>query len=187
MRARFAITLFVCLLAAPALASEAAWQALREPGAVAMMRHALAPGTGDPAGFDFTDCATQRNLDDRGRAQARAIGDLFRENGFDAARVYTSGWCRNRETAELLDLGPVETLPALNSFFSDRAARAPQTEALRSFLKSEPEAPLRVLVTHQVNISALAGTFTRSGEIIVLKVAADGTVDILGEIETPVP
>ncbi|WMS44353.1 histidine phosphatase family protein [Acuticoccus sp. MNP-M23] len=181
----FALLMIFC--AAPAAASEAAWQALSRPGAVAMMRHALAPGTGDPAGFDVADCTTQRNLDARGRAQARAIGDLFRANGIDNANVLSSAWCRSLETARLLDLGPVETLPALNSFFANRADRAPQTEALRSYLAKAPDAPLRILVTHQVNISALTGEFTRSGEMVVLQVAQDGTLDVTGAIAVPVP
>ena len=75
-----------------ASASEEGWAALKQPGAVAIMRHALAPGTGDPADFRIDDCSTQRNLDDRGRAQARAIGDAFRANGIEAARVLTSQW-----------------------------------------------------------------------------------------------
>jgi len=187
MRAPTFFLLFAALCAGPAAASEAAWQALARPGAVAMVRHALAPGTGDPAGFDVRDCATQRNLDARGRAQARAIGDLFRANGIASARVLSSAWCRSRDTATLLDLGPVEILPALNSFFADRSRRGPQTESLRAVLAAEPDAPLRVLVTHQVNISALTGRPTRSGEIVVLRVTADGSVTVDGEIAVPVP
>ena len=96
---RVFLTLLLTLFALPVLAND--WDALREPGAVAIMRHALAPGGGDPAGFDVTDCATQRNLDDRGRDQARAIGAALRERGFTFGRVLTSQWCRCRDTATL--------------------------------------------------------------------------------------
>ena len=83
-------------------------------GHILMIRHALAPGTGDPANFQIGDCSTQRNLDDRGRDQARAIGDWLRSKGITSARIYSSQWCRCLETAKLLKLGPVAELPALN-------------------------------------------------------------------------
>ena len=67
---------------------------LTEGGHVLMIRHALAPGTGDPPEFRLGDCATQRNLDERGRTQARAIGDWLRARGVTAAEVYSSQWCR---------------------------------------------------------------------------------------------
>jgi phosphohistidine phosphatase SixA len=148
------------------------------------MRHSLAPGTGDPANFTLGDCATQRNLDERGREQARRIGDAFRANGIAVDRVLSSEWCRARETAELLDLGPVEPLPALNSFFADRTTREAQTAALRTFLADAADARL-VLVTHQVNVTALTGRPTRAGEMIVLTVAPDGNVTVLGETLVP--
>jgi hypothetical protein len=103
------------------------WDALETPGAFAIMRHALAPGTGDPAGFDVTNCATQRNLDERGREQARRIGEAFSDRGHSFDVVLTSQWCRCRDTADLLDLGPVEEVPAFNSFFQDFSTRDSQT------------------------------------------------------------
>lgn len=178
---------FLCALVfssvAPAgHADEAAWAALRDGGAVAMMRHALAPGTGDPRNFTLGDCSTQRNLDERGRTQARAIGEAFRANGIEVDRVFSSQWCRCLETAELLGLGDVEPLPALNSFFADRSTRAAQTEAALGFLADLPPETTPLLVTHQVNISALTGHFTTSGEIIVFSLSEDGAVDVVGEL-----
>ena len=109
----------------PASVAANDWDALTEPGAFAIMRHALAPGTGDPADFRLDDCTTQRNLDARGREQARAIGAAFRDRGITFDVVLTSQWCRTRETAELLGLGEVVEAPALNSFFQRlRAARS---------------------------------------------------------------
>jgi len=162
--------------------AEGPWSALRRPGAVAVMRHAIAPGFSDPPEFDVHDCSTQRNLDATGRAQARAIGAAFRENGIDIDRVLTSQWCRCRDTAELLDLGPVEEFPALNSFFEDRSTRGTQTQVVRDFLARQPDDRRLMLVTHQVNITALTGRGTSSGEVVVIDVATDGTVEVLGEV-----
>ena len=159
------------------------WDALRQGTAFAIMRHALAPGTGDPDNFKVGDCSTQRNLSDTGRKQAREIGARFRSNGITKANVLTSQWCRCRETAELLALGQVKELPSLNSFFQKFEQRETQTKALRKWLMtSRPEGPL-VLSTHQVNISALTGSYTSSGEIVVAQIDADGKVKVLGSIE----
>lgn len=171
-------TLALCLF--PTLALANGWDALREPGAVAIMRHALAPGTGDPAQFDVTDCATQRNLDDRGRAQAQAMGAALKARGITFDAVYTSQWCRCRETAELLDMGVPQEAPALNSFFQDRLTRDTQTQAAKDLI-GNASGPI-MLVSHQVNISALTGQFTSSGEILVIRQTATG-VDVLGSIE----
>ena len=148
------------------------------------MRHAIAPGTGDPANFALRDCSTQRNLSAEGRAQAAAIGDRFRANGMDAARVVSSQWCRCLETAQLLGLGPVEELPALNSFFRRSERREPQTQALRDWLAGQDlEHPL-VLVTHQVNITALTGVYPASGQLVVLRRSDNGDISVVGSIRT---
>lgn len=183
-RLRRALLAALLLLAAPpAAASEAeAWAALRGPGAVALMRHALAPGTGDPAGFTLGDCATQRNLSERGREQARRIGEALRARGVGFDRVLTSEWCRCRETAGLLALGRPEPLPALNSFFGRYAEREARTEAARAFLAEQPPEARLLLVTHQVNISALVGEGARSGEIVVATRGEDGTLTPVGSI-----
>lgn len=144
------------------------------------MRHALAPGTSDPAGFDVTDCSTQRNLDDRGRAQAQAIGKALKAQGITFDVIYTSQWCRCRDTATLLNMGVPEEAPALNSFFEDRSTRETQTQAARALIRTA-EGPV-MLVTHQVNISALTGQFTSSGEILVIR-ATPGGIEVLGSIE----
>lgn len=158
------------LLPGPAAANpQAALAALQDDGTVILLRHALAPGTGDPPGFRLDDCSTQRNLNDAGRQQAAAIGGLLRSNGVGAASVLTSRWCRARETAELLDVGPVREAPFLDSFFADRATRTEQTAQLRRAVADWKGPGLLVLVTHQVNITALTGYFPRSGEVVVLR------------------
>jgi broad specificity phosphatase PhoE len=152
--------------------------------AVAIMRHALAPGIGDPAEMDLQDCMTQRNLSEQGRQQALRIGDVLRAQGIDDAAVFSSAWCRCLDTATELRLGKVSVLEPLNSFFQDRSSASPQTEALSRWIEARLEASLdqpAVLVTHQVNISALTGQFARSGELLVLSVD-DGTVEVLGSM-----
>ncbi len=190
MKQRFVPCLAILCLLAPLLlaaspraqADEALWAALREGRAFAMMRHALAPGTGDPANFDVNDCATQRNLSVEGREQARRTGDAFRANGIMLAEVMTSAWCRCRDTASLMNLGTPEVLPPLNSFFRNSSQRDPQTEALRQWLAEWVGSRPLVLVTHQVNISALTGEFARSGGIVVVDRNVEGEVKVLGTI-----
>lgn len=163
-------------------ASPEGWEAMARPGAIAVMRHAYAPGYSDPSNFRLDDCSTQRNLNDAGRDQARRIGAAFRDNGIEVDRVLTSQWCRSAETAELLGLGAVEPLPSLNSFFEARHRRDEQTRATIEFLRSQPEDQRLVLVTHQVNITALTGRGTASGEFVVIDLSSDGQVEVLGEV-----
>jgi len=155
---------------------------LSEPGTVLLLRHALAPGTGDPPGFVLRDCSTQRNLSDAGREQARALGERLRQAGIVQARVYSSRWCRCLDTAELLDLGPVQPLPALDSFFQDRSQGAARTQAARDFLDDLPVGLPVILVTHQVNITGLTGQFAASGSGVLARVPVhvDGDLEVLG-------
>lgn len=151
---------------------------------VALMRHALAPGIGDPENFRLDDCATQRNLSQTGKDQAVKIGARLKESGIVNADVFTSQWCRCLETAELLGFGPPEPLPALNSFFRDFEKKEVQTEALSSWLQSQSlERPL-ILVTHQVNITAFSGIFPDSGEIVLMRRNSDGRFEDVGSIRT---
>ncbi|OJF97384.1 hypothetical protein AX760_15345 [Pararhizobium antarcticum] len=159
------------------------WAFLLAPGTHALMRHAQAPGTGDPANFRLGDCATQRNLDDDGRAQARAAGAALRAKGVRFTHVLSGEWCRTKETARLLDLGPVEDEPQLNSFFTDRSTRARQSAAIIALLKSYPAQEKAILVTHQVNITALTGIVPRSGEITVVSIDPQGALEVVGRID----
>ena len=158
------------------------WRALETGAAIALMRHALAPGTGDPPNFVIDDCRTQRNLSNNGRKQATAIGNRFRSHGIRNAEVFTSEWCRCRETAKLLKFSKIRPLKMLNSFFQHFERAEPQTEELKSWLISYRSNKPMVLVTHQVNITALTGVFPRSGEIVVVQRLADGRFAILGSL-----
>ena len=155
---------------------------LSQPGIVAILRHAFAPGTGDPTSFKLDGCTTQRNLDARGREQARKIGAAIRAAGATIDRVVTSQWCRCRDTARFLDLGPVEDLSALNSFFRNRDRAGPQTAELRQFLLGLQPGETVILVTHQVNITALTGRIPASGEVFLLRIGRDGTISVVDEI-----
>jgi len=170
------------VVAGPARAADAL-QMLAQPGHVLIMRHANAPGVGDPPGMVLDDCATQRNLDERGRTQAKNLGGRLRSVGLAELRVLTSQWCRCRETARLLAVGRVEDLPALNSFFEQPERREAQIRTLREFMAQLPRhgRPV-VLVTHQVNITALTGYYPASGAGLVLRLRADGGFERVAEL-----
>lgn len=162
------------------------WQALAGGGHVALMRHARAPGTGDPPDFRIGDCSTQRNLDETGRTQARRMGDAFRKHGVTVAKVFSSQWCRSRETAELLALGPVATLAALDSLHGRREHEEAQVQAMRRFLDGLPaNGAAVVLVSHQATISALTGEYPQSGAVVVLKLKRPGGFEVAGSIPAP--
>ena len=180
-----ALTVILCSFPAHSSDHDAAlWNALRSGGHLALLRHAIAPGTGDPPEFRLGDCQTQRNLSAQGRDQATGIGELFRTHGIQTARVFSSQWCRCLETARLLGLGPVEERPFLNSFFDDYARREPQTSELRQWLDKQALNEPIVLVTHQVNITALTGIYPGSGELVIVRRAETGELAVVGTIET---
>jgi phosphohistidine phosphatase SixA len=150
-------------------------------GHILMIRHALAPGNGDPPNFTIGDCTTQRNLDETGRVQARSIGAWLRRNGVTSARVYSSQWCRCLETARLLNIGPVRELAALNSFYERTQDREPNLKALNDFISQQPaQGELIVLVTHFVTI---AGTSVSSGEGAVLALHEDAPYTVVGRLD----
>jgi phosphohistidine phosphatase SixA len=188
VRTAIAALLMLAPAWAPAGAAEpgALWAALAKGGHVAMMRHADAPGIDDPPGFRIGDCATQRNLDVAGRTQARRTGEAFRRNNVRVGRVLASEWCRCQETARLLDAGPVETLPALNSLHGRHENAEAQVAAMRRFLDTLPnDGPSVVLVSHQATISALTGAYPQSGAIVVLRLKRPGGFDVAGPIPPP--
>lgn len=146
------------------------------------MRHAYAPGNGDPPGFKLDDCATQRNLNDEGRAQARATGEAIRKRDIRIDNVISSPWCRCKETAALLDFGPVETKPWLMSLHAAPSQETPRTDALKAYLAQIPKDKKLFVVTHQFNIRALVGRPTDSGAMVVVEPTPAGGVRYLGSI-----
>jgi hypothetical protein len=163
----------IAVVPRPSLA-DATLDGLRAGGLIMLMRHAqTVPGTGDPPGFRLDDCSTQRNLSEDGRAQARRVGDRLRAERIPVDRVLTSAWCRCRETAELLDLGPVERLPPLDSFFEDRSQAAWHRAGILGFMAAWTGPGNAILVTHQVNVIAVSSVAPASGEIVVMTAGAD--------------
>ncbi len=151
--------------------------AMQDGQHVLLMRHADAPGFGDPQGYQLTQCSTQRNLGERGRKQAQATGDWLAKQGITKAQVYSSPWCRCIDTASLLNKGPVKKEAALGSFFDDMSQAKKQTEDLAKLIQAEriqyPKAPI-VMVTHHVNIESFTGKVLNSGDMVLVKVNSLG-------------
>jgi phosphohistidine phosphatase SixA len=161
-----------------------AWTELAKPGAIVLFRHATAPGVGDPAEFKLDDCATQRNLNDQGRAEARKLGEQFRAHKIQVGSVISSQWCRTRETARLAFGSRVSDEPAFNSFFRlAPEARDAQTAKAREVLGRWRGPGTLVVVTHQINIQALTGVGAQSAEGLVVRPAAEGKLQVVATIQ----
>ena len=133
---------------------------------VLFMRHALAPGFGDPESFSVKECATQRNLSDQGKDQASRIGAALKQAGFAFDDVLSSEWCRCKETARLLDLGDVQTFSGLNSFFQSHTPKEETLDILRRKLDGLSEDTFTLMVTHQVVIKAITSNSVSSGGLV---------------------
>ena len=172
---------FACIATSAAAAD--AWADLAKPGAIVLFRHATAPGVGDPPGFRLEDCVTQRNLDAKGQAEARRLGEQFRARKIAVGQVLSSQWCRTRETARLaFGDAAVRDEPAFNSFFAQSTGDA-QTAQARAVLARWKGPGALVVVTHQVNITALTGANPSSAQGIVVRPAADGSLRVVGTVE----
>jgi phosphohistidine phosphatase SixA len=174
------ISLLACLFglwaSSLAQASELA-DKLQQPAYALLMRHALAPGGGDPAGYSLQDCASQRKLSAEGRQQAVRTGRWLRQQGISSAQVLSSPWCRCAETAQLLDFGVVTIEPAIGSFFDEprRASEFTQRLQQRLALASQTKGKQAlVLVTHHVNILAYMGENVGSGDMVLVQFDAQG-------------
>jgi len=152
------------LWAGTSVRAEPSLSALAGQGGVLLIRHASTePGLGDPAGFTLGQCSTQRNLSEAGRAEARAMGEWFRQHGLQPQVVLSSQWCRCLDTARLA-LGRVEAWPALNSTFAGQGQPDRQLAELYERLRSRPAGSLEVWVTHQVIMTALTQAYPAMGE-----------------------
>jgi len=153
--------------------------ALQSGQHVLLMRHALAPGVGDPPGYVLSRCDTQRNLDETGRRQATRAGQWLRAQGVRNAVVLSSPWCRCRETAERLGFGAVRTEASLASFFDQPEREAAHNQQLQQLIARElatrgaAHTPL-ILVTHHVNIRAFMGRDIGSGDMVLARVDPQG-------------
>ena len=133
---------------------------------VIFMRHALAPGIGDPTNFKIGDCSTQRNLNQVGITQAVLIGKQLKENSIQFDKVYSSYWCRCYQTASLLDIGLVHKFSGLNSIFQNFVPRKETLKKLEQKLFELPSSSLVIFVTHQVNIQAITKKNVISGGMV---------------------
>ncbi|MCK1518285.1 histidine phosphatase family protein [Bradyrhizobium sp. 190] len=172
------LLLGLCGTAEVAGAADAAsaWKALRAGGHVALMRHADAPGGfGDPPGFHVDDCATQRNLSEKGRADAEKIGSRLQREGIVFEKILSSPWCRCIDTAKLLKLGTVETEATFGNVVVLRDQRETLTSGARALIAKWTARGNLLVVTHGANIQALTGISPASGEIVVVRSGGDRT------------
>ena len=172
-RRGFVVAALAAAIPGRAFCSEAdTWRRLREGRFVILLRHASTePGLGDPRHFRIGDCATQRNLSAAGRAEARRVGERFREERVPVARVYTSPWCRCRETA-MLAFGKAEDWEPLSSFFDVPDREAELTAAVKrriaTYGRRKPPGNV-VMVTHNVNIAALSRRSVAQSEMVLMR------------------
>ena len=152
---------------------------LQKGGNIIFIRHAYAPGNGDPDNFNIKDCSTQRNLDKNGINQSKKIGLFFKSNKIKIDKVLSSEWCRCTDTAKYA-FENFETFDALNSFYDERFAanETKQINDLKQYIKNWKSDKNLVFVTHYVVISSIFNTGTSSGEIIV----SDKNFNILGSV-----
>ena len=155
---------------------------LKNGGNLIFIRHAYAPGGGDPDNFDINDCSTQRNLSEEGRKQAKNIGNYFEENLIPIDKVISSEWCRCKETAEIA-FKKFETNNFLNSFFSEKFSknRTKQIKNLKKYINEWDGNKNLVFVTHYVVISETLNYAPSSGEIVISNIRFKKTGNI--EIE----
>jgi len=164
------------------LFSSSIWEEAREGNKVILIRHALAPGGGDPAGFKINDCNTQRNLNKVGINQSKKIGKIFRDNKIPIDIVLSSEWCRCKDTA-FYAFGRFKEFSALNSTFSNPYIKneTKQIKEIKKYLKNwDGKGKNLILVTHYSIITAITDAVPGSGAIVI----ADKNLNVLNTIET---
>jgi phosphohistidine phosphatase SixA len=191
LAAILAAALTAALFTAPTHAKELAiWDQLQgtnPKGYVLLMRHALAPGVGDPENFNVNDCSTQRNLNEEGRQDARDIGQWLQRREVKILRVESSRWCRAKETAQLLNIGKVRPNKNLDSLFEESNLEShPQTANIKKRIQSHRNTRgLLVFVGHFVNFQAVAGVSLDSGEGVLIKATPSGEFKVMGYSPKP--
>jgi phosphohistidine phosphatase SixA len=176
------LALVVLIAPSPAQADDALWELLRGGGQVVLMRHAVTtPGVGDPPGFRLDDCATQRNLTDEGRADARRVGAAFRTRAVPVGRVLSSPWCRCVETARLA-FGASELWTPLSNLFDNRAREPEQMRALREVAGRRPTGGNLLLITHGSVVLPLAGIQPAPAELVILTPDDAGRFRVAGRL-----
>ena len=178
---KFFFILFFLLINNIAFSSDEIVNSLKKGKKLIFIRHAYAPGNGDPTNFDLKDCSTQRNLNQRGIEQSKIIGSFFKENNIKIDEIFSSEWCRCKDTAKNA-FKSYETFDALNSFYDERFAsnKDKQIKDLKNYIKNWNSDKNLVLVTHFVVISSILNIGASSGEIII----SDKNFNIIDSINT---
>ena len=178
---RIIFLLFFLFFINQAQSNEEIINSLKEGGKLVFIRHALAPGGGDPENFKISDCSTQRNLNQIGIEQSKKIGSFFTENKIPIDQVLSSEWCRCKDTAKYA-FKNYETFNALNSFFSAKFAKNKnkQIKDLKKYIKNWNGEKNLIFVTHYVTISEMMNLAVSSGEIVI----SDKNLNLIGTIET---
>jgi broad specificity phosphatase PhoE len=176
-----ALVMLGALIPGMASAQAAVWEAMRTAGAVVVVRHSYAPGTFDPPDARLEDCATQRNLDETGRAQARRMGEAFRKESITVGTVLSSPRCRCLETGRLA-FGTAEAWMPLQGALRDDALRQRLLAQTKERIAAHREGPALVLVTHGSVITDLTGLNVRMGEFVVLRRGGDGAHAVAGRL-----
>ena len=181
-RSFFFLFFFIFLNFTASLSSETIWTEARKGDNVILIRHALAPGGGDPDGFNINDCKTQRNLNEVGINQSKKIGKIFRDNKIPIDIILSSEWCRCKDTA-FHAFGRFKEFSALNSTFSNPYIKneTRQIKEIKKYLKNwDGKGKNLILVTHYSIITAITDAVPGSGEIVI----ADKNLNVLNTIET---
>ena len=171
---------FLFLLNKTSFANENIVEILKKGGNIIFIRHAIAPGNGDPQNFDISNCSTQRNLSKDGELQALKIGKFFKKNDIHLTKVLSSEWCRCKDTAKIA-FGNYETKNFLNSFYDERFSENKDKQILdfQKFIRNWNKTGNLVLVTHYVVISEILDLSTNSGEIVI----TDANLRFLSSLE----
>ena len=171
---------FLFLLNETSFANENIVEILKKKNNIIFIRHAIAPGNGDPPNFDISDCSTQRNLSKEGELQALKIGNFFKKNEIKLTKVVSSEWCRCKDTAKIA-FGNYETKNFLNSFYDERFSENKDKQILdfQKFIKNWNYSGNLALVTHYVVISEILNLATSSGEIVI----TNKNLEILSSLE----
>ena len=164
-----------------AFSNDKVLNSLKDGKKLVFIRHAIAPGNGDPNNFEIDNCSTQRNLDKNGIEQSKKIGFFFKENQIKIDKVLSSEWCRCKDTAKYA-FKNFETFDALNSFYDERfvANEAKQIKDFKNYINNWNSDKNLVLVTHYVVISSILNIGSSSGEMII----TDKSFNIIGRINT---
>ena len=176
------LSLLFFLFTSQLIASDQAWNLAQEGNKIILIRHSLAPGGGDPAGFEINDCKTQRNLNKKGINQSKKIGKLFKKNKVPIDQVLSSQWCRCKDTAKYA-FGSYKEFTALNSTFQTpyNKNEGKQLRELYNYVKKwKGKGKNLILITHYSIITAITTAVPSSGEIVI----ADKNFKVLGTIQT---